>query len=50
MPFGALGRLVARSIMVPHIRKLMKNRFARIKRVAEGEDWQKYLTEETVCA
>jgi hypothetical protein len=44
LPFGALGRLVARYIMVPHIRKLLKSRFARIKRIAEGADWQKYVT------
>ena len=44
LPFGALGRLVARHIMVPHIRKLLKSRFSRIKRIAEGNDWQEYLT------
>lgn len=44
LPFGAAGRLVARNIMVPHIRKLLKSRFARIKRIAEGDDWKKYLT------
>ncbi len=43
LPFGALGTLVARTIMVPHIQKLMANRFARIKRIAEGEDWRRYL-------
>jgi ligand-binding SRPBCC domain-containing protein len=46
LPFGALGALVARRIMVPHIRKLLKSRFARIKRIAEGDDWQKYLSED----
>lgn len=50
LPFGAAGRLVARHIMVPHIRKLLKNRFARIKRIAEGNDWQKYLPADTATA
>ena len=45
LPFGALGRLVARTVMVPHIRKLMSSRFQRIKRIAEGTDWQRYLSE-----
>ena len=48
LPFGALGRVVARHIMVPHIRKLLASRFARIKRIAEGDDWEKYLTEKPV--
>ncbi|MGI4854083.1 MAG: SRPBCC family protein [Janthinobacterium lividum] len=43
LPFGALGGLVARTIMVPHIHKLMASRFARIKRIAESEDWRRYL-------
>lgn len=43
LPFGALGSLVAKTIMVPHIHKLMASRFARIKRVAEGEAWRRYL-------
>ena len=43
LPFGALGALVAKTIMVPHIHKLMRSRFQRIKRIAEGEDWRRYL-------
>ena len=46
LPLGPAGRLVARHIMVPHIRKLMKSRFARIKRIAEGTGWAKYLAED----
>lgn len=45
LPFGNLGRFVARTIMVPHIHKLMASRFQRIKRIAEGEDWRRYLPE-----
>ncbi len=43
LPFGKVGEIVARTIMVPHIRGLMKSRFARIKRIAEGDDWRVYL-------
>lgn len=43
LPFGVLGSLVARTVMVPHIHKLMASRFARIRRIAEGEDWRRYL-------
>lgn len=43
LPFGALGRLVARYIMVPHIRRLMRSRFQRIRRIAESNEWQRYL-------
>ncbi len=43
LPFGAMGRAVAHYIMVPHIHKLMASRFARIKRIAESDEWRKYL-------
>ncbi len=43
MPFGWLGRLVGRFIMVPHIRNLLKRRFALLKRIAETEEWRGYL-------
>jgi hypothetical protein len=29
--------------MVPHIRGLMARRFRLLKRVAESEEWRKYL-------
>ena len=48
LPFGALGRVVAQVVMVPHIRKLLKSRFARIKRIAESDEWQKYFKAESV--
>lgn len=43
LPFGFLGRLVARFILIPHIRKLMAARFAQLKRLAESDQWQPYL-------
>ena len=49
LPFGPLGHAVARYIMVPHIRNLMRSRFARIKRIAESEDWRNYLPAENAA-
>ena len=47
MPWGWLGELVGRWVMVPHIRGLMRRRFARLKRIAEGEEWRRYVGGET---
>ena len=44
MPFGWAGALVGRWIMVPHIRGLLRRRFALLKRIAESEEWREYLT------
>ncbi len=46
MPLGWAGALVARWIMVPHIRRLVKQRFALLKRVAESEEWREYLPDQ----
>jgi ligand-binding SRPBCC domain-containing protein len=43
MPWGWPGDLIGQWIMQPDIRGLLHNRFARIKRIAESEEWQKYL-------
>jgi ligand-binding SRPBCC domain-containing protein len=45
MPFGKLGELVATAILIPHIRGLMKRRFALLKQLAEGDGWKTYLLE-----
>ncbi len=47
MPFGRLGELVGRAVLVPHIRALMKRRFALLKRLAESEEWRTYLPEKS---
>jgi ligand-binding SRPBCC domain-containing protein len=44
MPFGVVGRLVGKYILVPHVKALMKQRFAMLKRIAESEEWREYLT------
>jgi len=43
LPFGFLGRLAAKLIVAPHIRKLARQRFAMIQQLAEGEDWREWL-------
>jgi ligand-binding SRPBCC domain-containing protein len=43
MPFGPVGKLVGKHIMIPHIRNLIHKRFALLKYVAESEEWRKYL-------
>jgi len=43
LPFGYLGKKVARRIVVPHVLDLLRERFALIKRIAEGPEWERYL-------
>ncbi len=43
MPLGPLGELIATTLLIPHIRGLMRRRFQRLKRIAESEEWQHYL-------
>jgi ligand-binding SRPBCC domain-containing protein len=43
MPFGWAGELVGRLVMVPHIRGLLKRRFALLKQLAEGDGWKDHL-------
>ena len=43
MPLGWAGRFVGRLIMVPHIRGLLRRRFALLRRLAESNEWRDYL-------
>lgn len=45
MPFGFLGHLVGRLILVPHIKGLMRKRFAKLKNIAETSRWREYIPE-----
>lgn len=45
MPLGFAGKLVGKHIMVPHIAGLMRRRFHLLKRIAESEEWRRYLSE-----
>jgi len=44
LPFGPLGALVARVILAPYIRTLCRQRFARLKSLAESEAWRPFVT------
>ena len=43
MPFGPLGRLVGKYILVPHVRDLVVRRFELLKRLAETDQGRQYL-------
>jgi ligand-binding SRPBCC domain-containing protein len=43
MPFGWAGDVVGQVVMVPHIKGLLRRRFALLKGLAEGDGWREYL-------
>ena len=43
VPFGPLGRIAAKLLVARHIRSLTRNRFARLKQLAESNEWQQFL-------
>lgn len=45
LPFGVAGRVVGRTIVVPHVLHLLRHRFSMLKRIAESEEWRRYLPE-----
>lgn len=45
LPLGWAGALVGRLVMAPYVRGLLRRRFALLKRVAESEEWRRYLPE-----
>ena len=50
MPFGWPGWIVGRLILVPHIRRLMRRRFALLKHIAESEEWHIYLSRPEIAS
>jgi ligand-binding SRPBCC domain-containing protein len=46
LPMGPVGKQVARHVMVPYISKLLRRRMLVLKRVAESEEWRRYLKED----
>ncbi len=50
MRFGAPGRLVGKHIVVPYVLDTMQKRFALLKRIAEGPEWERYLDPKTLPA
>jgi ligand-binding SRPBCC domain-containing protein len=43
MRWGWAGDLLGSLVLEPHVRGLMRRRFALIKRIAEGDEWKRYL-------
>lgn len=43
LPFGVFGRFSAGFLLAPHIRKLCRQRFARIKALAESDGWREFV-------
>jgi ligand-binding SRPBCC domain-containing protein len=43
LPWGPFGRLAARHIMAPYIRKLVRHRFGSLKALAEGDGWRQWM-------
>ncbi len=43
LPFGGVGQVVAKRVMVPLIARLLRQRFGLLKRLAEGEGWREYV-------
>ena len=43
MPLGWAGELIGRTILVPYILGLMRRRFDLLKRLAETNEWQRYI-------
>lgn len=46
MPLGWLGEGLGRWLLVPHIRRLLRDRFELLKSLAEGDNWRSYVDRE----
>lgn len=46
LPLGWPGKLVAKRVIVPYLCELLQQRMVLLKRVAETEEWRRYLPEE----
>jgi hypothetical protein len=42
-PLGIFGRIAEKLFLTRHLKKFLALRNEAIKRVAEGEDWKKYI-------
>ena len=43
-PLGVLGRWAERALLESHLRRLLENRNAVVRRVAESDEWRRFLT------
>ena len=46
MRWGILGDLIGAYVLAPHIRRLLRRRFALLKGIVESEEWRMYLKDE----
>jgi ligand-binding SRPBCC domain-containing protein len=47
-PLGILGKIAMSLAVKKHIEQLLLKRNQFIKRIAEGEEWRSYLTQDTL--
>ena len=47
MRWGGIGDLLGQVVLKTHIGRLLRKRFVLLKRIAESEEWRKYLPEPT---
>jgi ligand-binding SRPBCC domain-containing protein len=47
LPLGWAGEMVAKHLMVPYMSRLLHTHLQLLKRVAETEEWRKYLPDES---
>lgn len=45
MPLGWPGKKVGQHVLLPYISKMLRRRLELVKRVAESEEWRRYLPE-----
>ena len=45
LPMGWVGDIVAKNVMVPYIARLLHSHLHLLKRIAETEEWRRYLPE-----
>jgi ligand-binding SRPBCC domain-containing protein len=50
LPFGWAGDMVAKHVIVPYVARLLHAHLQLLKRVAETDEWHKYLPDEPVAA
>jgi ligand-binding SRPBCC domain-containing protein len=50
LPLGFIGDIVAKRLMVPYISRLTRRRLRLIKRIAESDEWRKYLPDEPLVS
>lgn len=46
MRWGLVGVLIGRLLIAPHVRKLLRRRFALLQRIAETDEWKRFLADE----